>query len=326
MGHDKVGVIGVDLGGTKVAGGLFLLDGTQLKKKVNKLDGRVGNDVGVLIVKLVNELMALAKKEEFLIKAVGICVPGISDEITQTVWAPNISGWESYPLRKVVEEGINEANVPVFVDNDRSCSILAEVWKGKAKNCDNALFITVGTGIGVGILADGKVLNGANGIAGSIGWLGMDVNFSNKSHQGGNLEHYASGGGISDHAKTLLKESPEMESTLRSLDQETLSTEDVFEAYGIGDSVAVFVLDTAVKYWGMCTGNLISIFNPEKIIFGGGVFGPGSQFLEEIKLESKRWAQPISFGNVTVDVSGLGGDAGLIGAGYLALTSLNKSE
>lgn len=326
MGYDKVGVIGVDLGGTKVAGGLFLLDGTQLKKKVNKLDGRVGNEVGVLIVKLVKELMALAKKEEFLIKAVGICVPGISDEITQTVWAPNISGWESYPLRKVVEEGINEASVPVFVDNDRSCSILAEVWKGKAKNCDNALFITVGTGIGVGILADGKVLNGANGIAGSIGWLGMDVNFSNKSHQGGNLEHYASGSGISHHAKTLLEESPEMESTLRSLDQETLSTEDVFEAYRTGDSVAVFVLDTAVKYWGMCTGNLISIFNPEKIIFGGGVFGPGSQFLEEIKLESKRWAQPISFGNVTVDVSGLGGDAGLIGAGYLALTSLNKSE
>jgi len=326
MGHDKVGVIGVDLGGTKVAGGLFLLDGTQLKKKVNKLDGRVGNEVGVLIVKLVNELMALAKKEEFLIKAVGICVPGISDGITQTVWAPNISGWESYPLKKVVEEGINEANVPVFVDNDRSCSILAEVWKGKAKNCDNALFITVGTGIGVGILADGKVLNGANGIAGSIGWLGMDVNFSNKSHQGGNLEHYASGGGISDHAKTLLKESPEMESALRSLDQETLSAEDVFEAYRTGDSVAVFVLDTAVKYWGMCTGNLISIFNPEKIIFGGGVFGPGSQFLDEIKSESKRWAQPISFGKVTVDVSGLGGDAGLIGAGYLALTSLNKSE
>jgi len=326
MERDKKVVIGIDLGGTKAAGGIFQLEGALLTKEVKKLEGRTGEAVGMLIVDLVNELLHTAEEEGWQVTAIGICVPGIYDENTNTVWAPNIPEWEEFKLKDVVEKGIDISGIPVAIDNDRSCSILAEVWKGKAKGCKHALFVTVGTGIGVGIWANGTVLNGAHGIAGSIGWMGMDVALSSTDHQRGNLEQYASGSGISSYAAKLLEESPEVESGLRKVSKETLSTEDVFKAYETDDPIAVSALETAISYWGVFAANLISTFNPEKIIFGGGVFGPASQFMDKIISVSEQWAQPISFGKVSIEASTLEGDAGLVGAGYLALKSLKDKD
>jgi glucokinase len=324
MEDDKKVVIGIDLGGTKAAGGLFRLEGALLTKRVKKLEGRTGEAVGVLIVDLINGLLRSAKEEGLQVTAIGICVPGIYNEIDSTVWAPNIPGWEEFKLKDVVEQGVSAARIPVAIENDRSCSILAEVWKGKAKGCRHALFVTVGTGIGVGIWANGMVLNGAHGIAGSIGWMGMDVALSSTDRQRGNLEQYASGSGISSHAAKLLEESPGVESSLRRIPKKALSAEDVFKAYRENDPIAVSVLETAIAYWGVFTANLISTFNPEKIIFGGGVFGPASQFMDKIISVSEQWAQPISFGKVSIEASTLEGDAGLVGAGYLALKSLKN--
>ncbi len=93
----------------------------------------------------------------------------------------------------------------------------------------------------------------------------------------------------------------------------------MFEAIAQGDILALRVLDQAIVHWGMAVANLVSTFNPEKIIFGGGVFGPAAQHIERIHAEAEKWAQPIGFTQVTYEVSTLGGDAGLIGAGSLAL-------
>lgn len=318
----KNAVVGIDLGGTKVAVGLFAINGDLLWKFAARLEGRTGDAVGALIVGLVGEVLIIAEETGFQVISIGVCVPGIYNETKCTVWAPNIPGWESYPLKTVVEERVNKANIPVFIDNDRSCSILAEVWKGKAKGCRHALFVTVGTGIGLGIWANGMVLNGAHGIAGAIGWMGMDVASISTDGHTGNLEKYASGRGISSHAAQLLEESPEVGSRLRKIPGEHLSSEDVFQAYETDDPIAVAVLETTIAYWGVLTANLISTFNPEIIIFGGGVFGPAAQFMDRIKAVSEHWAQPISYGKVSIEASALEGDAGLVGAAYLALRSL----
>ncbi len=108
-------------------------------------------------------------------------------------------------------------------------------------------------------------------------------------------------------------------SVLKNMDPDLLSAKDVFDAYEMGDELSRRVIANAIEYWGMATANLVSLFNPEKIIFGGGVFGPAVKFLEEIYLEAKKWAQPIRIQQVKLQASALGSDAGLYGAGLLAL-------
>jgi len=311
-------VVGIDLGGTKVSLGIFALDGCCRWKALERLNGRKGGQVGALIVTMLAEILSLAKERGYRVMAVGLCVPGIYDRNAQSVWAPNIPGWEAYPLKQELETSLAGSDIPVIIDNDRSCTILAEVWKGRAKGCENALFVAVGTGIGLGIWANGQVLGGAHGIAGAIGWLGIGPD-----SQGGNLEASASGIGIASQAARLLAERPELSSELRNLPPAALTAAEVFKAYGKGDPIATGVLDRAVTQWGLCTAHLISIFDPETIIFGGGIFGPAAQFMEAIRAEAKKSAQPISFGKVNLGTSALDGDAAMIGAAYLALRALD---
>jgi glucokinase len=107
---------------------------------------------------------------------------------------------------------------------------------------------------------------------------------------------------------------------LRKSGSEDLTTLSIFDAYQQKDPVALLVLDRAIRYWGMAVANLVSLFNPEIIVFGGGVFGPAVMFLEDILTEARRWAQPVSIRQVRIRSSSLGGDAGLAGAAFLALS------
>jgi glucokinase len=104
----------------------------------------------------------------------------------------------------------------------------------------------------------------------------------------------------------------------------SLTARDIFAGYERGDGVAKAVLAQAVEFWGMACANLVSLFNPDKIIFGGGVFGPARKFLHDIKGEAEKWAQPISIRQVEFVGTGLGNDAGLYGSGFLALRSLQR--
>ena len=104
-----------------------------------------------------------------------------------------------------------------------------------------------------------------------------------------------------------------------------ITSQDVFAAFEKNDSLAIKVIQMCVEFWGMATANLVSLFNPEKIIFGGGVFGPAIPLIPAIKTEATKWAQPISMKQVNFESSALGSDAGVYGAGYLALEA-NKKE
>jgi glucokinase len=317
-------VIGLDLGGTKLAGAIFDENGKILDKKLSPLEKRKGKEVGSLIKVLVNELLQNADKMNIKISAIGACVPGISYSKTGKVWAPNIPGWEDYPLMEELISVVKSDKIKVKIDSDRACYILGETWQGAAKGCKDAIFLAVGTGIGAGILVNGEILRGSNDIGGAIGWLALDRPFYEKYVSCGCFEYHASGEGIAKVAKEYLSLEKKYNGELSKKLIEQVTSHNVFEAYKTGDKLAEKVLNEAVEFWGMTVANLVSLFNPEKIIFGGGVFGPAVQFLDDIFSEAKKWAQPISINQVTLEASILGGDAGLIGAGYLALRSIKK--
>ena len=317
-------VIGLDLGGTKLAAAIFATDGRMLRKQIVTLGQRTGAAVGELVRSQIEELLGVARKEGIGVEAVGVSVPGISHSQTGKVWAPNIPGWDDYPLRTDILAAFKEEPITATIDSDRACYILGEAWQGAARGCANAIFLAVGTGIGAGIMINGEILRGANDIAGAIGWLALDRPFEPKYVSCGCFEHHASGAGLVKVAKELLAKDKRYAGPLRN--KADLIAHDIFEAHASNDPVAAKVLVEAIEYWGMATANLVSLFNPEKIIFGGGVFGPGAQFLNVIYTEASKWAQPISIRQVKFEASQLGGDAGLVGAGCLALRSLGENR
>lgn len=316
-------LLGIDLGGTKLAASLFDHNGINLFKKIVPLESRSGAQVGQLVADTIGFSLDQAKRMGYKIDSLGISVPGICFRDVGTVWAPNISGWDYYPLLSEVRKITGD--IPVIIDNDRSCSILGEVWMGKAKGCRDAVFIAVGTGIGAGILVNGEVLRGSNDIAGAIGWMALDRPYKNKYIGIGCFEYHASGEGIARVTKELLRKDRTYSGRLRSIDPESITSHDVFAAFEEDDPVASEIIESCIEFWGMAVANIVSIFNPEKIIFGGGVFGPGGRFLHAIRNEAEKWAQPVSMKQVTIEVTELGGDAALFGAGFLALKYLDST-
>jgi len=315
-------VLGIDLGGTKVAGAIFTGDGTLVHRRVQDLEGRRGAEVGTLI----RQLLAALVGDVGPVAAVGVCVPGVSWSATGRVWAPNIPGWEEYPLRDELMTFLGTNGPGVCVDSDRACSILGESWRGAARGCANAVFIAVGTGIGAGIMADGRLLRGANDIAGATGWMALERPFREEFAECGCFESQASGAGLARCARESLRQRSDYAGSLRSRDPGALTAHDLFAAYDGGDPIASEVVHNAITCWGMAAANLVSLFNPEVVIFGGGVFGPATRFLPEITAEARRWGQPISMGRVRFLASALGGNAALYGAGHLALRSLTDTR
>ncbi len=299
-------VAGIDLGGTKLAAAAFSDDGEILHRESVSLAGRQGDAVGSLIA---DHLKLLSEK--FHCDAAGVCVPGLYRSARGTVWAPNIPGWEDYPLRDELTDALG-AGHRVTIDSDRAAYILGETWRGAARGKRDAIFLAVGTGIGAGILSGGKIIRGHGDVAGAIGWLALDRAFKPRYKDHGCFEDAASGPGLVRIARDFM-------------DTSYTNAGDVFAAYDRDDEIGVKVIDNAIELWGMAAANLVSLFNPEVIVFGGGVFGPAVKFLDRIHAEAKRWAQPIAIEQVRFVASGLGSDAGLFGAGRLAMLAEHEA-
>jgi glucokinase len=315
--------IGIDVGGTKVAAALFSEDGRILARESTALAGRGGGDAGALVAALGSQLADSAPPDS-PVGAVGVAVPGIYRAGPGTVWAPNIPGWDDYPLVAELETAL--PTLTIRVDSDRACAVLGEAWVGRARGSRNVVFLVVGTGIGAGILAEGRVVRGADDAAGAVGWLGLDRTYRPGYASVGCFEYHASGTGLARAARELARSDDAYAGPLRRDDAEPLTARDVFAAYEAGDPVAGRVLEEALAYWGMAVANLVSVFNPETVVFGGGIFGPAARFLDRIRAEATRWAQPISMARVRLENTALGDDAVLFGAGRLALMEPSATE
>jgi glucokinase len=318
-----VAVIGLDLGATKLAGALFGPDGTVVQRAATLIEGREGDEVGRLIVNQLSALRSEAAARTMEVAAVGVSVPGIAHHDDGTVWAPNIAGWQRYPLRDLLHAEVGDS-CRLAVESDRATSILAEVSRGAARGCRHAIFLAVGTGIGAGILVDGSILRGAQDIAGAIGWMGLDRPYQAVYRRCGGFESHASGAGIARVTRELLEAEPGYEGPLRALAPERITANEVFDASAAGDDLAARVVANTVECWGMAVANLVSLFNPEMIVLGGGLFGPAARQLDRIVAEARQWAQPLSFAKVTVCVSALGPEACLLGTGELAMRAARE--
>lgn len=312
-------VIAIDLGATKSAAAVFNEQGAHFFSETILLENRKGKEIGFLLLQQINKLLKKASENNLAISAAGICVPGIAYSKSGNAWCPNIPGWEDYPLKHELQSGISDKKIEIKIDSDRACYILGETWKGNAQNCSNAIFLSVGTGIGAGILINNQILRGSQDIAGAIGWLGLEKPFHDKFISCGNFEYYASGEGLVRMAVEMIQTGKYEYSVLANNGLDILNAKMIFDAFEKSDPLAIKVIENAIGYWGMAVANLVSLFNPEKIIFGGGVFGPALKFLDAIYLEAKKWAQPISIQQVLLKGSGLGNNAGIYGAARLAM-------
>lgn len=314
-----MGIIAIDLKSTSLTSAALGQTGKILDMENVNIKGLKGSEVSSLIQKQIKKILNLFKNKPIEIKSIGISVPGIYFSKTGTVWAPNIPEWKNYPLRQELFNFFIDYNIRVKIASNRTCDILGEMWLGAAKGSKNAIYLSIGNGIGAGVLIDGKILHGFNDGVGAVGWLALDQPFKESYNAKGCFEYLASGVGILNAAAELISKSKNYSGSLKKKTIEQLTFNDIIEAYKLKDSIAVKVIHQTIEYWGMAVANIISLFNPEIVIFGGILFGPAIVFLDDIKNEARKWAQPIFIEKVKFLGSKLGANAGLFGAGHLAM-------
>lgn len=314
--------IGVDVGGTKISSALFTADGTMLSKRKVPIDRSGPEGPVAQITAAIAELVAVAGESEGggPVAAVGIAVPGVVFHGSGEVWAPNIAGWDHFPLAARLGERIS---LPLVLDSDRAAYVLGEQWCGVAKGLRNVVFVAFGTGIGAGILADGRLVRGSGDIAGAVGWFALDPRFKPEYGERGCFECEASGSAVGLLAQRALEEGrPSAIAAIAAASGGEITAETVFRAAAGGDEVAAEILDHAAEAMAMGIANIVSILNPEIVVLGGGLFQSDLRLLEPVRARVARWAQPLAAAAVRIEPSGLGEDAGLYGAAKLAWDSV----
>lgn len=240
------------------------------------------------------------------VRAIGVDVPGLA-RTDGTVWAPNLPGWKKMPLRRRLEQ---EFHLPVVVESDRNAFVVGEAWKGAAKGSRDAIFLIVGTGIGAGILSDGRLLRGYRDLAGSVGWMATREEYQSNFVTTGCLESFLAGPGLAREASLQFG---------RPID-----TRELVRLGRAGDPLARQVWDEAGHRLGVALANLTDILNPEVIVIGGGVSRAGSLLLAPARRALRQWGQPLAARQVRVVGSRLGADAGLLGVARLAFDFIRQ--
>ncbi len=310
---------GIDVGGTKISAALFTAQGWMSGRKRVPVDRGSPEKPVRQISGLIRNLEDQARRKGAELRAIGVCIPGVVFARSGRVWAPNIPGWDRFPLR---DRLAMKAKTTLLLGSDRSAYVLGEQWRGAARGKKDVVFLAVGTGIGAGILSGGRLVRGSGDIAGAVGWFALDPRFREEYAVMGNLEAEASGGAVGRKAREFLRAgeiSLVRDKVQGKIDRVTAET--VVGAARAGDSLALQILETAITYLGMGVANIVSILNPEIIVLGGGLFQAADLLLGPVRKEFKRWAQPLAAKKVRIVLSALGEDTGLYGAAKMAWDS-----
>ena len=305
---------GVDVGGTTVKMGLFDGEGCVLDKWEIPT---VKENEGVSILPDVAESILGKMKEKDLheddLAGIGIGVPGAVDsEGTLTGGAVNI-GWKPFNIPKVLSAYIN---IPVKAVNDANAAAFGEMWQGGGKGYSNMVAVTLGTGVGGGIIVDGGILTGATGAGGEIGHIHIEDNETEECgcKNKGCLEQYASATGIVRLAGRRLVQ----DDTPSSLREGKLSAKAVFDAVKEGDAVAIQIAERFGYYLGKGLAIVAGVVNPEVFVIGGGVSKAGEILLGFIEPSLRKYVFP-PCREVKLKLAKLGNDAGIYGAAGLFL-------
>jgi len=292
-------IIALDLGGTKLAAGLVAAGG-QIRKLAAEPTDASGRDA------CLNQLIAAALQAKGWAGGravgVGVSVPGLARR-DGTVWAPNLPGWTRVPVARRLS---CVTGLPVVVESDRNASVVGEAWRGAARGATDAVYLIVGTGIGAGILAGGRLVRGADELSGCAGWLVFPVPGGRRGAPGATfLESIAAGPAIGAAGAARLG-------------RPTMTARDVLIAVRRGSHQARTVIEHAAFFLGLAVADIISLLNPQVVVLGGGVGASGEALLAPLRRTALRWAQPLAARRVRIVASRLGGRAPLLGAARLA--------
>ena len=305
---------GVDIGGTTVKMGLFTVDGKVTDKwEIPTRKEENGKYILEDIAKSVKERMQRDTLTLEDIAGLGIGVPGPVKEDGTVLKCANL-GWGVFNVADTVRELTGIENVKV--GNDANVAALGEMWQGGGKGYNNLVMVTLGTGVGGGVILGGKILTGSNGAGGEIGHI--RVNYEEKDVCGcgktGCLEQYASATGVVRLAKKAL-EKKEKKTTLVADD---LSAKDVFDAAKAGDERAMDIVEKFGFYLGMALAHISQVIDPEVFVIGGGVARAGQIIIDEV---SKNYEENVMFAlkNKVFKMAELGNDAGIYGSARMVL-------
>ena len=308
--------IGIDVGGTNVKIALVNEQGNIIYSNSIPTRAEMGYEYTINNMKeAISELIKETKSEAKSIEGIGFGFPGQIDYQKGIVrLAPNIPGWVDVPIAEIIEK---EFGIPTRVDNDVRCAALGELNYGAGIGCENLICITVGTGIGSGLIINGKLVRGASNAAGEIGHIKLDMTGGPLCGCGdrGCLEAFASGPSIVAMAEEYIKGGKSTK--YRELANPDITPYIVSEAAKQGDPVAKRIFTIVGEYIGIGLASVVNLLNPEKIIIGGGVAAAGDLLLNPIKESLIKRAMPIAGSAVEIVPAQLGNSAGVIGASLL---------
>ncbi len=282
-------VVAVDLGGTKLAAALVDGKGRVSNEMTLAVDTRSSLAPVNQIVEVAHELIR-AKGGKKNISGIGVAVPGLVRR-EGTVWAPNLKGWRRMPLAQRLKRALG---LPVIVESDRNAAVLGEAWCGAARGKSDAIVLMLGTGIGAGILSGGNLVRGAHELSGCAGWMVVTETKGREAQNIGQLESLAAGPAIARAAGAR-------------------SAEDVAESARRGDRASIDIFLEAGRMLGYAVANLVSLFDPEIVVIGGGLAKASDLFLAALRKAVKEQAQPIAASRVRIVTSTLGSHANLLG-------------
>lgn len=308
--------VGVDVGGTTVKIGIFRTSGDLLLKweiVTDKKDG--GRNILPDIADSIKSM--LSNKEIGLdeIQGVGIGIPGAILNRSIVNRAVNL-GWDVVPVKDQLEE-LFDGKINVLVGNDANVAALGEMWQGGGKGFKDIVMVTLGTGVGGGIIINEQILDGTFGAAGEIGHMPVNPQETRVCGCGkkGHLEQYASATGIANTAKAVVSSTKE-ETELKGLD--SITAKDVFDAAKRGDKVALEIVDYTAEILGRGLAMVAAVVDPQAFVIGGGVSKAGPILTDSIQKYYRKYAFHASEDTKFV-LATLGNDAGIFGAVRMVL-------
>jgi len=313
-------ILGIDLGGTKILTAVANAQGKMLSRDHSITPAKEGQDA---VVKSILESVGRALDQAHIVAAdliaIGLGAPGLSNPGTGILFtSPNLPGWKDVPLRDIIEKRLGRK---AFLINDANAAAIGELYFGAGRGARNFIYITVSTGIGGGIIIDGRIYTGSIGTAGELGHMvvndkGPQCNCGNK----GCWETLASGTALAREARQSIREGAAT-SILEHADGniEKISAESIHEAAQAGDKLANELIARTAYYLGVGLANLINIFNPEVIVIGGGLSNIGDMLLKPAFEEAKRRAFKQAYQAVRLARAELGRNSGVLGAAAFAL-------
>ena len=310
----KTYCFGIDVGGTSVKCGLFHTDGTLVEKwEIPTRTENNGQNILPDVAETINAKLAEKNIDKADVEGVGIGIPGPINSRGEAACAVNLY-WGFTPVAQILGD---LTGLKAQAGNDANVAALGEAWKGAAAGAQNIIMITLGTGVGGGIIINGKILAGSHGAGGEIGHALVVRSEEEKCNCGnhGCLEQYASATGIVRVAGRVLAAS-EDDSTLREL--QNITAKDVLDAFKAGDAVAVLIMEYVGDLLGGAIAGFTTVVDPEAIVIGGGVSKAGQPLIDCIEKYYQRYAFS-SCKETPIVLATLGNDAGIYGAAKMVL-------